>query len=369
MLKKLQKKEIVISIFIGILIIGLFKENLLLNILTTIIQILFPFLLGIAIAFIFNIPMSLIEDRFLKEKLKIKKGSRLLSYLITLSAALLLFILALFVIIPELIDTVTSIFNILPNSIEELKELLTVIFKEYPDVIEHIELITFDSAAIKNELLIAIQTSGLEYISNGFGIFSKAISTITNIFLGFIFSIYLLMQKETLINHFHLLLKALLPKESVETIKHLYLLTNETFKNFFTGQFLEAILLGIIFFITMSIFQLPYALLISIIISITALIPIFGAFAGCAIGFVLIIATTVSSAFLFLIIFLVIQQIEGNLIYPKVVGNSIGLPSIWVYVAVILGGNLFGVLGILLFIPLASIAYCLLKEYVQKKED
>lgn len=157
---------------------------------------------------------------------------------------------------------------------------------------------------------------------------------------------------------------AFIPKRKAEVILEVCSLTYRTFANFLTGQCLEAVILGSMFVITLSILKMPYALLIGIIIAFTALIPIFGAFIGCALGCLLIFMVSPKQAILFILVFLILQQIEGNLIYPHVVGSSVGLPSIWVLAAVTIGGNLLGIVGMLVFIPLVSVLYTLFREYV-----
>ena len=153
-------------------------------------------------------------------------------------------------------------------------------------------------------------------------------------------------------------------EERAEKLFGICAMISRSFTRFFTGQCLEALILGGLFLLTLTIFRMPYALLISVVIACTALIPIFGAFAGCIFGVFLIFIVNPQQAVVFLIIFFVLQQIEGNLIYPHVVGNSVGLPSIWVLLAVIAGGKLMGIVGMFLFIPLASVCYTLFRQLV-----
>ena len=193
------------------------------------------------------------------------------------------------------------------------------------------------------------------------------ISGVTTFFIGFVFAIYILLQKETLSRQFKKLMRAYLPEAVTDRTLEILHLIYETFSSFFAGQCLEAVILGTMFFIVLSIFQLPYALLIGVLIAFTALIPLFGAFIGCAIGAFLMLMVEPLNALVFLIIFFVLQQLEGNLIYPHVVGNSVGLPSIWVLVAVTIGGSTMGIVGMLVFIPVCSVLYTLLREAVNKR--
>ena len=196
---------------------------------------------------------------------------------------------------------------------------------------------------------------------------TSTVSSLSSFFIGFVFSIYLLFSKETLSKQLKITSQTLLGKEKTNKLCQIIKLSSDTFTSFITCQCLEACILGTMFVISMFILQMPYALLMGIIIAITALIPVFGAFIGCFIGIIMIGIVSPIQAVAFVVLFLVLQQIEGNFIYPHVVGNSVGLPSIWVFVAVIIGGHLMGILGMFLFIPLTSIIYTLFKEYIKSK--
>ncbi len=190
------------------------------------------------------------------------------------------------------------------------------------------------------------------------------ISGLTTFFIAVSFACYILFQKEKLHIQVRKVFFAFLPKQKADAFLKICSLTYRTFANFLTGQCLEAVILGCMFVITLSILRMPYALLIGVLIAFTALIPVFGAFIGCAVGSFLIFMLSPKQAILFIIVFLVLQQIEGNLIYPHVVGESVGLPSIWVLAAVTVGGNLMGIVGMLVFIPLLSVFYTIFREFV-----
>lgn len=189
-------------------------------------------------------------------------------------------------------------------------------------------------------------------------------SGLATFFISFSFACYILFQKEKLHLQVRKVIFAFIPKQKADAILNICSLTYRTFANFLTGQCLEAVILGMMFVITLSILKMPYALLIGILIAFTALVPIFGAFIGCAVGSFLIFMVNPKQAVLFIIVFLLLQQIEGNLIYPHVVGGSVGLPSIWVLAAVTIGGNLMGIIGMLIFIPLVSVFYTIFREFV-----
>ena len=234
-----------------------------------------------------------------------------------------------------------------------------------PDA-EQLAAIDWEGLAKKAATLLSSGAGSL--INSTVGVASRLFSGLFTFFMGFIFSIYLLLQKEKLSQQARKLLYAFLKESTADRILSIARLANKTFSNFLSGQCLEAVILGTLFFIFMTIFGFPYALMISVLIGVTALIPIFGAFIGCVVGAFMILMTDGLIKMLWFIgLFLLLQQLEGNLIYPKVVGNSVGLPSIWVFVAVSIGGSAFGVLGMLLFIPLSSVLYALLKESVGQR--
>ena len=203
--------------------------------------------------------------------------------------------------------------------------------------------------------------------ASGGGLIGGVVSGVSTFVIGLIFSFYLLMQKEKLARQGRQVLYALLPERKADHALDILRLSSRTFSSFLSGQCLEAVILGTLFVIAMTIFRMPYALLVGVLIALTALIPIVGAFIGCAVGAILIAITDPWKALMFIVLFLVLQQIEGNLIYPHVVGSSVGLPSIWVLAAVTLGGNLMGIVGMLFFIPLCSVLYALFRGYVQKR--
>ncbi|EJW98007.1 permease, partial [gut metagenome] len=187
------------------------------------------------------------------------------------------------------------------------------------------------------------------------------VSGMFDFFIGMIFALYILSQKETLQRQGKMLLYAYLPERRASQIISILRLTFKTFSNFLSGQCLEACILGGMFAVSMIIFRMPFVALISVLVAVTALVPVFGAFIGCFVGAFLILVQNPMQAVWFVVMFLVLQQLEGNLIYPRVVGNSVGLPSIWVLLAVTLGGSTLGVLGMLITIPLFSVIYALLR--------
>ena len=333
--------------------------------LASIWQLLVPFIIGFAIAFVLNIIIHQLENTLYKN---IKKNKRILSF-ITVFLLIVLFIgLICFIVGPELVHSIKMIMKQAPiayeNLIDFLKTNRNIMNGSFTSIIDSLVSLDFDLSEIFNQLI----KNWKPLFNSGFSILTNTVSSLSSFFIGFVFSIYLLFSKETLSRQLKTTSQALLGKDKTKKICQIIKLSSDTFTSFITGQCLEACILGSMFVISMSLLQMPYALLMGIIIAITALIPVFGAFIGCFIGIIMIGIVNPIQAVAFIILFLILQQIEGNFIYPHVVGNSVGLPSIWVFVAVIIGGNLMGILGMFLFIPLTSIIYTLFKEYIKSKD-
>lgn len=331
------------------------------------IGILSPFILGFAIAFIFNGPMNFIENRLFKSG-KIKNSTkRTISYLLTLILFCFVVILVLFIIIPEIINTFQDLSVQIPSYWKKIQNFVLTNLESNSQVREWINNQNIDWNSVEKNIIQFFKNSALDWAGSTFNFASSLVNKVVKFILAFIFSIYLLLQKEKLVIQVKKIILALFSEKAANRIFNIGRLSNNVFLNFLAGQLTEALIIGALFFVTMSIFKFPYALMISVVIAITALIPIAGAFIGCAVGVFLILVVDAKMAFWFIIMFLVIQQIEGNLIYPYVVGKASGLPSIWIFVAVTLGGSLFGILGIILFIPIVSILYAIFAEIINNR--
>ena len=322
-----------------------------------------PFLLGGAIAFVLNVPMRAIETRLLRGK---TRGRRAGALILALAAVVGVLALAVYVIAPGIGEAAASIGDQLPYAMERLWQQVTVLEQYLPLLAETLgqwELSDWTSLAQKAAELL--QGWGGSLVTSGGGLIGGVVSGVSTFIIALIFSFYLLMQKERLARQGRQVLYALLPERKADRALDILRLANRTFSSFLSGQCLEACILGTLFVVAMSLFRLPYALLVGVLIALTALIPIVGAFIGCIVGALLIAVTSPVKALVFVVLFLVLQQVEGNLIYPHVVGNSVGLPPIWVLAAVTVGGKLMGVIGMLVFIPLCSVLYALFRDYVK----
>lgn len=366
---KENKKEIIeIITYTVLLIFILFNLNGVLKILKMIISLLFPFILGAVIAFVLNVLLNIIENKLLakihfkKDKvwLKIKRPLSLIS-------SLLLIILVLFFIFKLVIPELHNAAILFTENIPEYVEQTEIILKKAGLTKKEITNITASLSNIQKYMLTYLKNNSSLLISQTIGVASSLISIITNFVIALVFAIYILSQKEVLSKQTNKIVKAYFPKKVQDKIDTVTSITNQTFSKFISGQCLEAVIIGLLCFVGMLILQMPYALTISVLVGFTALIPVFGAFIGTIIGAFLIFMISPVKALVFVIFIIILQQIEGNLIYPKVVGKSVGLPGLWVIVAVTVGASLYGIVGMLVSVPLCSIIYNLFAASVNKR--
>lgn len=356
-------RQWIILILVAVLSYWLINNiNVLITILTKIIKVLSPFILGAIIAFILNIPMSKIEN-FLNKRIKKQKSViRVISIILSLLLFLVIISFVLFLLIPEVIENIKMLIEALPILFNKIEHWTINLLEKYPSIQTQIKQI-FETNSLEK-----VVPQSLNYIINGtIAFISNLITGVITIFTAIVFSIYMLSQKEYLLRGTNKLMTAYLKPELSKKISEVGKLSNEIFAKFISGQCVEAIILGTIFFIVLSIFRFPYAIIISVLTTITALIPIFGALIAMIIGAILIAITNPLQALIFIVVFQIIQQIEGNLIYPRVVGKSVGLSPLWTLFAITVGGSLFGIVGMLTFLPLASILYALLKNNTNER--
>ncbi len=356
--EKLNLKKYIILItfaLVGLWIVN--NLNVVGNIFNVIISILFPFILGGALAFLLNIPMSFFERKC--KKIKNKKTLRIVSLIFAIVVILFVIILMINLIVPELIDVVKLLIDNIPYYAEEINNLIQRLELDIPDI----NSINMDTETLKNQVMEYMPN----LIASSVSIISNIVSAVSSLFIAIIFSIYILLDKEKLQLQFTKMIKAYLGEKRSSKIINICKEASKVFRKFFTIQCLEATILGSLCIIGMLILRIPYAIPIGILIGVTALIPVLGAFIGVAVGAVLIVAVNPIKVVTFVIFVLILQQIEGNIIYPKVVGNSVGLPGIWVLAAVTLGGSIGGILGMLLGVPVATTIYNLLARDVNKK--
>lgn len=321
--------------------------------------IFFPFTLGFILAFFLNIPMSAIENRFLK-KMKQKKR-RILGFILTLVLVLAVLLFVVFLVVPALVATIATLGRAMPAYVTQMEKSLKPYLDYLPMVEQWVNQLNVDWESLLQQLSAMVGNGAGNVLSSAVDVASSIASGFFSFFIGLIFACYLLLDKEHLTAQLQGLLKAWLPISKYERLAGLGRLVSHTYVKFISGQCIEAVLLGIIYIVALTIGGFQYSLLIGVIVGFTTLIPMIGAFLGCLIGvFLLLVSMGFWRTVAFVILFLIIQQLEGSFIYPRVVGSSVGLPPIWIMLAVIVGGGLAGIFGALFFIPLFSVVYTLL---------
>ena len=365
--KNNMRKIMMLIIFTILLIMASIHIDVILQGIGTIVNIMRPFILGAAIAFVINVPMKAIERELLKHTKVGPKLGRIISYVTAVCFISLAIVLVFWVVIPQLSETIVKLGQDAMEFWPTAQAWIVEFFRETPEIQEWVYSIEFDIHRIIDPILNFVKVGAGSILGSTVNVAKVIIEYATNLIIGFVFSVYVLLQKDTLRIQIKKVLYAFLKKERVDKFIEVATLTQNTFSGFISGQGLEAVILGTIFVVVLGIFGFPYALLIGVLIAFTALVPIIGAFIGCIVGAFLILLENPTQALLFIVIFLVIQQLEEHLIYPHVVGNSVGLPSIWVLVAITVGGSLMGVLGMLIFIPLLSVVYTLFRGCVYKR--
>ena len=328
-----------------------------------------PFVVGAGIAFVFNVPMRAIERQLADiRKAGFRRG---LSILLTILCLVLIIMFVFELLIPQIRLTVASLSQTIPVFVEGLAARLVVLMKDHPEMSAWIQnalkLETLDWNGILKETLGFLSNQVSTVMGSAVSVIGSVTGAIINGVVSIAFAIYCLARKEILARQGRRLLYSFLSENHADQVIRVLRLTNSTFSNFISGQCLEACILGCLFAVAMAIFKMPYISLVSVVIAVTALIPVVGAFVGCILGAFFILVNNPIQALTFVIMFLIIQQLENNLIYPRVVGTSIGLPGMWVLVAVTVGGDLMGVGGMLLMIPVTSVIYALLREFTDKR--
>lgn len=330
----------------------------------TVIRVLMPFLVGAVLAFILNVPMRTIEN--LLSGIKKQEVRRPVALLLTLVAVLLVLALVIGLLVPQVLQTGKTVIDKLPGFFSNAQVKFTEFLNDNPQMLawvqDNIDLKSLDIGGMVKEALDVVTSSVGTIVTGTFSAIGTVTGGIVDAVVGIVFAVYCLFRKEILARQGRRLIYAFLPEKWCDTIVRILRLANSTFSNFLSGQCLEVCILGCMFAVSMAIFQMPYIPLVSVLVAVTAFIPIVGAFTGCILGALFILVDNPIQAVWFVAMFLVLQQIENNLIYPRVVGTSIGLPGMWVLLAVTIGGEIMGVAGMFLMIPMVAVLYVILRE-------
>lgn len=355
--------------FAILLYLGVQNLHIVISTVRVLLGFLFPFIIGFGIAFILNIPMKFIEHHLFgkalkQEKKTAQKLARPVSLVLSICFVICIIVIVMLVVVPELGATFVNIAKKIEENIPVFQKWIDNVFGNNPEVVKWAQSLDIEPGKIIDSVLGVLKNGVNNIVSSTVSITMGLLTTAMNVSIGFVFACYVLLQKEKLLQQIKKAMYAMFPEKAVRYLAHVWNLANRIFSSFITGQCIEAVILGSMFFVSMTILHFPYAMLVGVLISFTALIPLFGGIIGCWVAFFLILMISPVKAVLFLGLFLILQQIEGNLIYPHVVGGSVGLPSIWVLVAVTLGGSLMGIAGMLIFIPTVSVIYTLFREWV-----
>ncbi len=366
--KRILKYAVLLILIIGLIMLALFKFSVIRAFVNKFVSLITPLIVGCVAAFIVNVPMTGFNRLFLKLKSKSKAKHKMSDRVIEIISLLLaiLFFSALIavvciVVLPRIVQSVMSIYN--------------QIMESYPKALTFLESHNIDTTVIRQWIkdidLMKILTTLKDNARNILDTISVAASSVAGVLVnaitGIVLAVYILANKKLLSRQCKRLLYAFCKKPTGDKICDIASLSYYTFSNFISGQAVECVILCLMFLIVLGILDIPYAVVISVLIAVLAVIPYIGAFAGCAAGVLLILMAEPKKAILFIIVFIVLQQIENQLIYPRVVGKSVGLPPMWTLLAAILGGKLFGILGLLSFIPFTSVLYTLLQTNMRKR--
>ena len=390
-LDKENTKQILKIVIIAILILAiLLNLEPVWNVCKVFLNILSPFIWGLAIAFILNIFMTLYENKLfklgknrkkvkseykspnhskeikntvngnIKKKSKLERGFAIFLSIITIIAIISIILI---LIIPQFVEVIKNLISQIPSFLENLKVFAIDITDRVPEINNFIQNINIDTEALKN----SIMNLSKDVLNITINQISSLLTNIVNFFIAIIFAVYILANKEDLKLQAKKFIYARLDKEKAEHIVNVCRLARDSFRSFLTGQAKEAVILGSLCAIGMLVLNIPYAGPIGALTALTAFIPIVGAFISGFVGAVLIFAVDPVKALIFIIFIIILQQVEGNLIYPHIVGKNMGLPSIWVLVAITIGGSLFGIMGMIVGLPVVSIIYAIIIENTNRK--
>lgn len=335
------------------------------------VGLLSPLFYGVVIAFILNVPMNIIEHWLIEQSKGEKKWHRAIAILLTIVLAIVIIFILSSVIFPQVIENIMTLASNIRIYLNNLVRLVNDLLKSlHLDRFVQLDNL-FDMPL--NDMISSIaewfSKTAPEFFGNTLNATISIASGVANVFMAFILSLYLLASKEKYVTQYRKVCVALCSKKVYERIFYIMDKVNVTFTNFISGQLLEACILGGIFYVAMLLLRIPYALLISCCIAVTSIVPIFGAMIGMCFGFILILAINPIQSIIFFVVFQLIQQFEGNVIYPRVVGNSVGLPGIWVLLSILVFGGMYGLMGMLMAVPTTAVIYTLIRESINARLD
>ncbi|HHY81729.1 MAG TPA: AI-2E family transporter [Clostridiales bacterium] len=333
-----------------------------------VLGLLTPFFIGAAMAFLLYVPLQFFEQKiFTSERKLVKAIRRPLSILLSVLLVAAVLFVVIVMLVPQIAETVQILTNVIPLFFRSIPEWADRFTQSFPDFNQWLETLSIDWNRIGNSILDFIRNSTSRLLGSTISAISYVFNITFNLIVASVFSIYILLNKEKLAEQAKMLLFAYLPERRAERIIEISRLAQKTFYKFVTGQIIEATILGLLCFAGMLVLRIPFAPVASVLIFITAFIPLFGALIGTGLAAFIILMVNPLKALWFIIFIILLQQFEGNIIYPRVMGTTVGLPAMWVVLAVTLGGGTLGIPGMLLAVPVASVIYTLLKEAVRER--
>ncbi|MFL2130202.1 AI-2E family transporter [Ruoffia sp. FAM 20858] len=369
---KKYRFDIIKYLFIaGLIVLAIVNFDRLKNIFSYLLTISMPIILGFIIAYVLNIPMVMLEKLYFpnSDSIVIKKTRRPVSILVSIIIITIVLIFILNLVIPQLISVFGRIIEIIPLLANGIQNWVIENEEIFPPLAEFVETFQIDWQNIVTNMISIANRFTTNIIETTLSTAGSVFSIVVNLFLSLMISLYVLMSKETLGRQFRIISETYLPERGHKGLMYVLEVTDFSFRHFITGEVLEALILGSLVTVGMWIFQFPYASMIGALTGVTALIPVLGAYISGAIGFIMIFVDSPIQALTFLVFIIVIQQLEGNLIYPRVVGGSIGLPGLWVLISITIGGGLLGIWGMLLAVPLVSTLFKLLKNDIEYRRN
>lgn len=331
----------------------------------------YPLILGSIFAYVLNILMVRLELIFFPKSSNqlIVKSRRPICIVLSLALLVLIIIFVLYLVIPQVVNCFVIISKDVPKAVEKVIDFLIEKSDELPALQKQLTELNLDWGSIFNKISSGLMVGTKGILASATTMVGSFVGTVADIVIGLVFSLYILACKEDVGDKLNRVLRAFLKSNIYEKLTYVAKVVHQSFSSFIVGQVTEAVILGTLCALGMSLLRLPYAGSIGALVGLTALIPVFGAYIGAVLGAFMIVTVEPKQALVFLIFLVVLQQVEGNLIYPKVVGSSIGLPGIWVLAAIMIGSGLGGVAGMLIGVPVAASVYKLLRSATKKKEE
>ena len=367
--RQLDKLVIKYILFIAVVVLGLLNYQTIFSFINTIWVAFIPITIGAMLAYVLNIIMRFIERYYFPESKNpwVKRSRRPVSLFGAIIVVILVVAFVLNLVIPQLVDVIMEIVDVIPLVFEKIRQFIISHEQAFPPLADAAEKVNWQDV-VSRIVSVANEISS-KLIGSTLSTLGSTVSFVVNGVLSLMIAIYILLSKEKLGQQFKRVASTYLPRKWYDRLIYVMSITDESFTGFITGQLIEALVVGILVTLGMMIFQFPYATMMGALTGVTALIPVLGAYISGVVGFLLIFVQSPIQALAFIVFITVLQQLEGNLIYPKVVGDQLGLPGIWVLVSITVGGALLGLTGMLISVPIAASLYKLLKNDVVRRED